>query len=422
MNRWLAARWWMMALALCAACAGDDRPPVRSASDAGDAAPGDAPPGDAAPDDAADGSRFVPAPHRPFPVLSRNDGGVLDPVRLVMILGPDEPLRDALRAFADAVPASAWLRETGGPYGVRMASEVVHLVGGAVPERMNRAALRAYVAAAYARQPAAAPDGHSVYLVVFPPGTHFQADDGGEDPCSLSGEHSSLSNAPWAGETTDGLAWAHRCALSPGQTELDALTVTIGHELHRSGDRPQPPPRLRAAGRALPARRRRASLGALGVVVLSRRRGRERRPVRGRLLARARSHLPAELEPGRGGARRRSLRPRAARRLLQQHHADRVGDGPRGRHRAGRGHGLVDRPARRLVRHAGALVAVGHGLPRLLLRRRGERAGQQRPRGHPVGPRVEHPGQLRGVPPDLVGDGAAPHRHGREHLLRAADG
>jgi len=231
----------MMALALCAACAGDDRPPVRSASDAGDAAPGDAPPGDAAPDDAADGSRFVPAPHRPFPVLSRNDGGVLDPVRLVMILGPDEPLRDALRAFADAVPASAWLRETGGPYGVRMASEVVHLVGGAVPERMNRAALRAYVAAAYARQPAAAPDGHSVYLVVFPPGTHFQADDGGEDPCSLSGEHSSLSNAPWAGETTDGLAWAHRCALSPGQTELDALTVTIGHELIEAATDPNPP-------------------------------------------------------------------------------------------------------------------------------------------------------------------------------------
>lgn len=190
---------------------------------------------DAPPEDA-----FVPAPHRPFPVLPRNGPAQLSPARIVMIVGPDEPLQDGLFAYADALATSEWARVAGEPYGVTLAPEVLHIMGHAHPDRMNFQALRAYVREVIAAHPEARPDGHTVYMFVFQPGTHFGRID--EPICDEEiGAHSVFELAPWTGTATDALGFAQRCPSDSGLDELAEISETVSHEIIEAATDSNPP-------------------------------------------------------------------------------------------------------------------------------------------------------------------------------------
>jgi hypothetical protein len=169
-------------------------------------------------------------------VLGANDGTVLAMPRLVVIVGPTEPLATQLFAFGDAVVQSMWLAAAGKDYGVgaKAGATSIHLTGGAVPATMDHTALRAYVNAVTAANPSAAPDGNTIYLFFYPPGTTIG------DNCYDLGAHGTLGTAKYAGMPTDSLAWVQRCPMPAGQTEIEALAITASHEIIESATDPYP--------------------------------------------------------------------------------------------------------------------------------------------------------------------------------------
>jgi hypothetical protein len=191
------------------------------------------------------GAPFVPAGHPPFPVVPPNDGSELVMPRLVVIVGPGDPLADQLFAFGDALVQSAWLAAIGHDYGIAptAGTSSVHITGGAVAATMDYSALFAYVTTTLEANPAAAPDGHTIYLFFYPPGTS-RGDD-----CADLGAHGAMTIAPYQkGTGVDSLAWAQRCPIPAGMTEIAGLTITASHEVAESATDAYPP-----HGFALPA-------------------------------------------------------------------------------------------------------------------------------------------------------------------------
>src|SRR5580698_4726866 len=121
----------------------------------------------------SDGGPFETAAHSPFPVLPPNDSSEILMPRLVVIVGPGDPLADQLFSFGDTLVESAWFKAVGHDYGIAPTAgpSSLHLTGAAVPAVMDETALRAYVTATIAANPAAATDGHTVYLFFYPPGS-----------------------------------------------------------------------------------------------------------------------------------------------------------------------------------------------------------------------------------------------------------
>jgi hypothetical protein len=178
----------------------------------------------------------MPASHPPFPVLGTLDGIVLAMPRLVVIVGPTEPMADQLFAFGDALLQSMWLTVVGKDYGVSAPATAtsVHLTGAAVPATMDETALRDYVNTTIAANPSVTADGNTIYLFFYPPGTSHG------DNCGDYGSHATLSTSKYAGKPTDALAWVQRCPLHPGQSEIDALTQVASHEFVESATDPFP--------------------------------------------------------------------------------------------------------------------------------------------------------------------------------------
>jgi hypothetical protein len=156
--------------------------------------------------------------------------------RLVVIVGPTEPLTTQLFAFGDALLGSMWLAAAGKDYGVSApaGAKSIHLTGATVPATMDGPALRAYVNAVIAANPSAAPDGNTIYLFFYPPGTSRG------DSCFDLGAHGTLAVGPYTGKPTDSLAWVQRCPLPAGQKDIDALTYTASHEFIESATDPYP--------------------------------------------------------------------------------------------------------------------------------------------------------------------------------------
>jgi hypothetical protein len=159
--------------------------------------------------------------------MPKNDASELTMPRLVVIVGPTEPDAAQLFAFGDALLQSAWLTAVGKDYGVgaKAGATSLHLTGAAVPATMDGTALRQYVNDTITANPAAAADGNTIYVFFYPPGT------GRGDSCADLGAHGTLGTAPYAGLTTDALAWAQRCPAPAGMSDLDALTITASHEV-----------------------------------------------------------------------------------------------------------------------------------------------------------------------------------------------
>jgi hypothetical protein len=195
----------------------------------------------------AGGGPFARAGHPPFPVLPPNYGSELRMPRLVVIVGPGEPLADQLFAFGDALAESAWLTAIGKDYGVTPTAGATstHVTGATVPATMDDVALRAYVEATIAADAGAEADGSTVYLFFYSPGT------GHGDGCADIGAHTTLATVAYQkGAPVDALAWVQRCPTAGGMTELDGLTIAASHEFAESVTDAYPP-----HGYALPAGR-----------------------------------------------------------------------------------------------------------------------------------------------------------------------
>jgi hypothetical protein len=171
-------------------------------------------------------------------MLPRNGNSEIDGMRLVVVVASGDPLADSLFAFGDALMSSTWLTTVGAEYGLTHVASTtsVHATGPAMPTLLDVRGLRQYVTDLATAQPSLAPDGHTIYVVFYPPATSYPSD------CSDAlGAHTTLAPMPAAGAPTDALAFARRCLLRPGDTELDALTEIASHEIAEALSDAAPP-------------------------------------------------------------------------------------------------------------------------------------------------------------------------------------
>ncbi len=198
-----------LALLLLAACAAA---PTPGATDDGK-------------DDGTGHAHFHTAPHRAWPQIPARDGVVMSGMKLVWITSPDD---DAGRTYyrplfdAFAAPANAWWSAVADEYGVAPPSTVIEVRGASAladTTPYSTTALRSYVADAIAGDPALAPDGSTLYVLLLP--EHV----GTGTPCSAGGSHSAYGN--------DGDAWAHvtRCGATVGM-------YTATHEIIEAATNP----------------------------------------------------------------------------------------------------------------------------------------------------------------------------------------
>ncbi len=174
------------------------------------------------------GGPFAPAAHRGFPSLARaSTGGLLSPMRLVVIAADGDPLANDLFAFADAAVASHWFSTVTKEYGVAAPSASVHLTGaafaaGTMP--LDATAVATYVQAtlAAATDPPN-PDGNTLYLVYLPPGVDLAGNVVCKGPAP-SGYHHKYGTAG------DGFAVVQRCQ-GGFETAMQQLTIVGSHEI-----------------------------------------------------------------------------------------------------------------------------------------------------------------------------------------------
>jgi hypothetical protein len=175
----------------------------------------------------ADLAPFTPALHRDFPQLVHaSTGGMLSPLRLVVITAAGDPMADALAAFGDAAVKSSWFSTVTAEYGGVPPSESLHLSGLSFPP--GTAPLDATAVAVYVQQTLLAatnppaPDGRTLYLVYLPPGVDLVGNMG----CQLgaSGYHDRY------GTVGDGAAVVQRCQGSY-ETMMQMLTILGSHEI-----------------------------------------------------------------------------------------------------------------------------------------------------------------------------------------------
>ena len=173
-----------------------------------------------------DFSGFATAPHRNFPSLARaSSGGILSPMRLVVITAAGDSSGDDLATFGDAAVKSRWFSTVTAEYGVAAPSGSVHLVGAAFAA--GTAPLGATQVSTYVQQTLAAttnppaPDGKTLYLVYLPTGVDLIGNVG----CKI----------PWGyhhayGTGGDGFAVVQRCQ-GGYETMMQALTIVGSHEI-----------------------------------------------------------------------------------------------------------------------------------------------------------------------------------------------
>lgn len=157
-------------------------------------------------------------------------------MRLVIIAASGDPLASSFFDFGDALLASTWLTTVGAGYGLtHVVSPSVHVTGPAMAASVGYRALQQYVTDLLITRPELAPDGHTMYVVFYPPGTSFPND------CYFTGEHWALDGTSGTDAPTDGVAFVQRCGVSQGDTELDALTTIASHEIIEAISDASPP-------------------------------------------------------------------------------------------------------------------------------------------------------------------------------------
>jgi hypothetical protein len=173
--------------------------------------------------------QFAPADHRGFPMLARaSSGGLLSPMRLVVIVPSGDSMMSTLFAFADAAVTSKWFSAVTQEYGVAPPlPTAAHLTGAAFPS--GTAPLADADVATYIQDTLAAtanapnPDGHTLYLVYLPGGVDLANNVKCAGP-GPSGYHHKYGTAG------DGFAVIQQCQ-GGFETGIEQLTIVGSHEI-----------------------------------------------------------------------------------------------------------------------------------------------------------------------------------------------
>ena len=161
---------------------------------------------------------FAPAAHRPWPVLVRGTGHVLQPLTLVTLVAENDDLATQLFAFGDTAITSEWWRETGGEYGVGTANTSVHVTVPAITHDLTQTDVTATIERAIASSLAPAANENTLYLLYVP--APYEATGLGS-----TAYHGALTT------TNTSYAVVSRVGEEADQSVLDSLTERASHEI-----------------------------------------------------------------------------------------------------------------------------------------------------------------------------------------------
>ena len=173
-------------------------------------------------------SGFAPAKHAAFPRIVNQGGPILTPLRLVVIIAANDPLRDSLTAFATAMASSHWWQQVAAPYGIAQTATSASVIGPPIASgtSLAPAAVVNYVQAAAIDSAGYQHDGRTTYMMFLPAGVAYASD-------SLCQGYLAL-HVPFA---NDGLAIVQRCQ-SHFHSMFDAMTSFASHELIEAASDP----------------------------------------------------------------------------------------------------------------------------------------------------------------------------------------
>ena len=182
---------------------------------------------------------FVPAPHAPFPLVSRHGGPLLQNVELVPVYFGEDPLRGELERFNTWIVTSDYWKLTGAEYGVQAgtrlpAVQFESMAGASLSETQIATWINARVADGQLPKPSA----NTLYALFYQAGTTITF--GATTSCKEFGAlHSStsLANQVFTGEVP--FAVIPRCSYTPGD-ELMIATDVASHEYMEAATDPLP--------------------------------------------------------------------------------------------------------------------------------------------------------------------------------------
>lgn len=179
---------------------------------------------DAKSDVGVDAGPFIQATHPAYPQVPHAGTGILNGMKLVTISAPGDPNAPAYAGFGSALVASRWYAAVAADYGLGSASSAGAFTGASLAgtPSLTSGEMENYIANAISGTPAAAADGHHMYILYLPPGTGEATDP----MCSqFGGYHQSY------GGLGDGWGFVQHCANPPGLSQLQWMTTAGSHEI-----------------------------------------------------------------------------------------------------------------------------------------------------------------------------------------------
>jgi len=192
--------------------------------------------GDAGMDAPGEAGPFMPAMHPPWPIVPGNQEVVLDPMKLVTVVASNDAAASTYFAFGDALVASSWWKALSAEYKLGTPSASVHVTGAALTTNPDENAMQSFIASAIAGTAAAAPDGHTMYMLYLPPGIDAVDTMGTNTNCQFYGGY----HTPYG---TGGDSWGmvqHCPVQGTGLTDTQWMTIGASHEIGEAATDPQP--------------------------------------------------------------------------------------------------------------------------------------------------------------------------------------
>jgi hypothetical protein len=159
-----------------------------------------------------------------YPIIPGCATGTLRNFKIVTLVAANDPDKDQLFQFADAVPSSNWWQESARSYNLGAISANVNLTGAALTgSTIDQAGIIQWIQSTITGNPMAQNDGNTLYNLFLPPGVNEGAM--GAVGCSTFGYHT---------VTPDGLVWgfSQRCpSTASWLTPLDVVISTSAHEI-----------------------------------------------------------------------------------------------------------------------------------------------------------------------------------------------
>lgn len=192
--------------------------------------------GDAGASGAPDG--FVPAPHPPFPLVTKHAGPVLESIQLVPIYFGNDPLRAEIERFNTWIVGSDYWKRVGAEYGVKSGTSLPGLQFEMSPTTISASEITVWLDAHVADGTLPKPNANTVFVLFYQSGVTVNTDTG--TSCrAFAGLHNSfvMNNAVFKGEVP--FVILPRCSYSPGD-ELMIVTDVASHELIEAATNPFP--------------------------------------------------------------------------------------------------------------------------------------------------------------------------------------